>query len=148
MYSCKSYRDQAIGTLSCNKDMLLSGSDNYYYEVKISKHSHTRNPLGGCRPFHFDLTQRLPYYMILASIGTSFCSMHVTMVLLKSQSGYNINCRPALPLGCQRHECPDYEIPPVGNANSGLIQILSAIIVCTLLNGAVYRNMAPGKYPD
>lgn len=62
----------------------------------------------------------LLHYMLLSSFETSASSMQATTVTLNSGSRYNIIRCSALPLGWQRHLCPDYKTSPARNANKTL----------------------------
>lgn len=79
--------------------------------------------------------------MVSASIETSAKSMRAISDILRTGFEYNIIHRLALPLDWQQHECPDYKIPPVGNANGNLQQISSVSFLRMRFERNVYKNI-------
>lgn len=74
---------------------------------------------------------------MLSSIGISLNSIRTTSGILDPASRHWNIWRSALPMGCQRHVCLDYEISSVENANGKHLQILSAVIIRTRFGSAV-----------
>lgn len=79
--------------------------------------------------------------MVLASFWTSPNSMRITTVILNIGSEYNIFRRSLLPLGSYRHVCPQYELPPVGDADENVLQIFSAVILSIRIGNAVNKTI-------
>lgn len=76
--------------------------------------------------------------MIAVFIETSLISVWATTVTLNTDCGCNIIRRSSLLPGWQHHECSDYEIPAVGDANKNLLQILSAFILRVRFGSVAY----------
>lgn len=64
-----------------------------------------------------------------------------TTVILDTFSGCNVIHCSALPLSLQFFVCPNYEIPPVRDADGDLLQILSAVILRIQFVSAVYKTI-------
>lgn len=96
--------------------------NEYFMLSKTMNSSTTTNSLKVLDRVHTICTLMLPHYVVLASIGSSPSSMGVTIVIMGSSSEYDFICHSALPLGLQRHVCPECEFPPAGNVIQNLLQ--------------------------
>lgn len=79
--------------------------------------------------------------MVLISIGTSPSLTQTKMTMLDPGYVSTIICRSALPLGLDRHVCPDYKNPFSANVNKISIQISSTVILRILFGSAFYKTI-------